>query len=164
MDAKEMNGLAVAGIQNLRDNAYFENLNMVDDEIKSNQNPLDKAFYLTKQDELTSIYGELKNTYAELYSKLKKYIVVRKLQFRVDLEKNKQLTVNGEVLKPSREPGGEVLEDYARAEVSELYEACILLEGWIEHCENSLRTTRSHVYGGEQKVGGNGAGEERPNE
>lgn len=132
---QELNNKSIETVNNLKSSGYFENLRIIDNLIKNNQNPLDREFYLQQQDQVNEIYGEFLNSYYELKGELKKYLAIRKFELRVEAEDNKK-----------RVPGNEALEAIVLAEIGELYKATIVLEGWVERALNTLRTCRNHGY------------------
>lgn len=146
MIKEDLNQLAISTIKNLEDNGYFENLQIIDQEIRDNKDPLDIAFYLSKEDKVSYIYGELKIAYGKLKSALEKYIVYRKFQLVVEYEKDGTLTINDETTSPKRQPGNEFLEDLIKAEIADLFANVILLSAYIDRAENTVKTTRNHTY------------------
>jgi hypothetical protein len=150
--AEEMNKKAVRVMQNLEKHDYFGQLEIIEERIHDNKDPLDKAYYLSEQDQINSIYGEILIAYYELLGCLKTYVAVKKQNAKVEAE-----------AKGGKLPGDELLKDIARGEVADLYRAVILLEGWVERGENDLRTCRNHAISGREGrgEGGKEGGEER---
>lgn len=149
----DWNNKAKEFINTLTTQGIFAELESIDNSLVDNKDPFDKRFYLTQQDKLNAIYGELKNMYSELLSQLKRYIVVRKLEMRLEYEQTDSIGVKGDKITPSREPGSELLEDLAKAEVDQLYQSSILLEGWLDHCDQSIKTCRNHTYIEQSQLG-----------
>jgi hypothetical protein len=139
-NAEEFNKKAIETMKSLKEHKYFEIVKTIDKEIAENQNPFDKRFYLTKQDQLNEAYGELLVAYSRMRAKLKTYVAVRKFEMKVAYEVDKTL---------GKMPGNEILEDLAKAEIPDVYNARLVLEGWVGRAENALRTCRSHSYGKE---------------
>jgi len=153
MSYLDWNKKAIDTVNTLTTQGIFVELEAIDSSLVDNKDPFDKRFYLTQQDKLNSIYGELRNMYSELLSQLKRYIVVRKLEMRLEFEQSDSISVKGDKITPSREPGSELLEDLAKAEVDQLYQSTILLEGWLDHCDQSIKTCRNHTYIEQSQIG-----------
>jgi len=135
MNKEELNQLALERVENLREHGHFETITITDERISKNEDPFNKGFYYTQQDVLNYAYGEILTDYYTLKAELKRYIAVRKFQYKIEAEETK-----------SKVPGNEILEDLVKSEVDELYKAVLILEGWVERAENSIRTCRSHCY------------------
>lgn len=147
MTSKELNEKAKTDYKTLEDNNYFEEICLIEDEIKNNKDPFDLAFYLGQQDKLGSLYGELENSSGELVAGLEKYIVLRELEIAKELTKNKGIfTSDGEEIKMSSTMLNSVLKNIIRAEVSELFETVLKLESKIKRVVNSIQTCRNHTY------------------
>lgn len=146
MDAKELNEYAAKKKENLQQHGYLENLQIADSEMRANPNKFDKQFYLTKEDEVSEILGEILDTYGKLKAELEKFIVKRKVELLAEAESNddKNVTVKGEKIKFSRLAG--FAEDLAKSEVSGLYGTCIYLHYVKERAENAVKTSRNHTY------------------
>jgi len=147
--SEKLNKVAKETLKNLEEHHYFNDLELIDNTIRSNQDPLDQVFYKRQQDELTEIYGELLKSYGELLSVFLSYIATRKYEMLLEYSQNKYITVNETAISISRAPGEEILEELAKSEITDLYETVILLEkGWLKRIENSIQTCRNHTYGG----------------
>jgi hypothetical protein len=134
--AEELNQKALDTYKQLDDAFLFDEAKVSDEQIRDSENPFNHAFYLSQSDHLNKVYGDLIVAYYNLKAELKTYIAVRKTQIKIENDE-----------KGVKTPGNDVLEDAARAEVSELYKITLFLEGWVTRVENSLRTCRSHTYG-----------------
>ncbi len=139
MKASELNQKAKEKMKLLDDKKYFAHVRQCDEEIRDNEFPFDRQFYLRQQDKLNEAYGEILIVYSQLRAKLKTYRAVRKHEF-LTIKRNEVLKDNGKM------PGDSILEDLANAEVSDLYNAVLVLEGWSARAEGSIRTCRSHIY------------------
>jgi hypothetical protein len=128
-----LNEYAIKKIKYLTEHKYFEIIKTSDHAISQNDDPLDRSFYLSEQDKLSEAFGEIIIAYYRLKAKLKTYIAVRKFEMKISAK--------------TKLPGNEILEDLIKSEIPELYNATLILEGWMERAENSIRTTRSHTYG-----------------
>jgi len=149
MDANELNELAKSEKLNIEQHGYCESLQIIDNEMRNNADKRDKDFYLTKEDEISEILGELLFAYGKLKSELEKYIVWRKTQLYVESETNKKgkdsfVTVNGKEIKFSRLAG--LADDLAKSEVCDLYGICVFLHYIIKRAENAVITSRNHTY------------------
>ncbi|MBU0581322.1 MAG: hypothetical protein KKA19_09110 [Candidatus Margulisbacteria bacterium] len=136
MNKEQLNQEAVNLVKNLDEHGYFTDLQNIDTEMSQNQDPFNKRFYLSEQDKINEINGELINAYYKLKAELKVYIAVRKAQIRIENEMKKEKT-----------PGNEILESLVQSEIPELYKSVIILEGWVERADSSLKTARNHTYG-----------------
>jgi len=139
MTVNELNQKAKEKMKLLDDKKYFAHVRQYDEEIRDNEFPFDKQFYLRQQDKLNESYGEILIAYSQLRAKLKTYRVVRKHEMRT-INRKEFVDEKGKI------PTNDTLEDIANAEVSDLYNATLVLAGWVERGLNSLRTTRSHCY------------------
>jgi hypothetical protein len=135
MTSVELNELATNTMKNLSEHSYFNNLTIYDQQISDNVDPFNKGFYMSIQDKINLINGELITSYYELRAELKTYIAVRKHQ--IILEKTQ---------KEEKVPGNEILESLILAEVPQLNTATIVLEGWTVRADSSLKTARNHTY------------------
>ena len=138
--AEELNQKALDTYKQLDDDFLFDEAKVSDEQIRDSENPFNRAFYLSQEDHLTKVYGELIVAYYSLKAELKTFIAVRKTQIKVENDE-----------KGVKTPGNEILEDTAKAEVSELYKIVLILEGWVTRVENSTRTCRNHTFGGDRE-------------
>lgn len=136
LTAELLNEYAIKKIKSLTDHKYFEIIKTIDRKMAENHDPFAKGFYLSQQDKLNEAYGEILIAFRKLKGRLLVYIAQRKFEKAVEAESDKK-----------KLPGNEILEDTIRAEVLDLYHGMLICKGWVERGENSLRTTRSHVYG-----------------
>jgi len=140
LKAEELNEYATGKIKYLTEHKYFEIIKQTDKEMAENHDPFNKGFYLSKQDKISEAYGEILIAFRRLKSRLLVYIAHRKFEKSIEAE------TNGKKL-----PGNEIVEDLIRAEVLDLYHGMLILKGWVERGENSIRTCRSHSYGGNEE-------------
>lgn len=137
MNSKTINDNAIKVMQNLDAHGHFEELVIIEGQIRDNKNPSDRDFYLSQEDLVNNIYGEIMASYGELLGDLKAYVAVYKYQAKLKAEAEK-----------GKLPGDDLLKDLARGEVPDLYKAVIILESWVDRAENNLRTCRNHILGG----------------
>lgn len=137
--SNELNKLAVDTIDEIRAAEHFQTIQVVDNEIAQYPNPKDTEFYLKKQDVLNECFGEITTHYFALRAELKTYVAVRKNEERVLAVTNKE-----------KVPANDAVEEKVLAEIPELYNATIVLEGWRERADNSIKTCRSHTYSGKE--------------
>lgn len=136
MEEKDkLNKLAVDVFDNLTKEGVFEQVRISSELIKSNPNPKDTEFYLTRQDELDFCYGETVSGYYSLKAELKTYLAISKNQKRIEA-----------IAMKEKVPADGALEEAAIAEVDMLYKSTIVLEGWVERISNHIKTCRSHTY------------------
>ena len=137
---EELNQKAINTLKYMDDEYLFEEAKVSDAQIRDSENPFNRAFYLSQEDQLTRIYGELIVAYYNLKAELKTYIAIRKTQIKLENDEKGQKT-----------PGNEILEDMAKAEISEVYKTVLILEGWVTRVENSIRTCRNHTFGADKE-------------
>jgi hypothetical protein len=138
MNKDTINQDAIDKVKALEKEGHFETIQIVDKTMRDCQNPFDQGFYLMQEDQANEAYGELLNAYYQQKANLKTYIAIRKFEMKVEAGTGGKL------------PGNELLEDLIKAEIPDLFNAVIVLEGWVGRAENSLRTARSHVYAGKE--------------
>ena len=147
MDKKELNAKANKEFENLTQHDFFNELEVVEQAIKACKNPFDVGFYLSQQDVLNKLYGEIENSFGELNADLESYITGRKLQIVVEAAKNKgEFTVGGEKVKVTSTLLNSVLSSLIRAEVNDLFRIVLILESKIRRIQVNLQTTRNHTY------------------
>ena len=147
MDNKELNKKANDEFTNLTKHGLFESLEIINQSIKACKNKIDINFYLTQQDALNDIYGELTNSYGELISEMEGFIAGRKLAISIESSKNGGFfTVNNEKIKLSATLLNSVLSSLIRGEIKDLFKTVLLLEYKIKITTNAIQTCRSHLY------------------
>jgi len=147
MKDKELNKKANTEFTNLTEHGYFESLEIINQSIKACKNKIDINFYLTQQDALNEIYGEITNVYGELVSDMESYIAGRKLLISIELSQNKgEFIVNNEKVKITSTLLNSVLSSLIRGEIKDLYKTVLLLEYKIKITTNAIQTCRSHLY------------------
>lgn len=148
MTKEQLNETALQKYNNLREHAFFENLEIIEADIKNNKTRLDYEFYLAKQDELNSLYGEIENVYAELNSLLEKYLVDRTLRLMIEMGtgNNKEVILNGQITKVTSSTLSGVLSKVIKGEISDLYQTVLILESKVKRVINNLQTVRNHTY------------------
>jgi len=147
MNNKELNEKALKEFNNLDEHDFFVDLEVIEQRIKNNKDGFDLQFYLTQEDELNSLYGEIENSYGELSAELEKYLAGRKLQIAIEASQNKdEFTVAGEKIKMKSTMLNHVLSSLIRGEVDDLYKVVLLLESKLKRVIQSLQTCRNHTY------------------
>lgn len=147
MNSQELNKKANDEFNNLTEHGYFEELEVIAQQIKNCKNRFEVSFYLEMQDKLTYVSGEINNSYIVLLAELESYIVIRKQQVVLESYKYKgEFTVNGEKTKITSTLLNSVLSSLIRGEVADLYKVNIILEGKLKHIMNMIQTCRSHLY------------------
>lgn len=147
MNAKELNKKANEEFTNLTEHGLFDELEVVEQTIKSCKDPFDIGFYLSQQDILTKLLGEIENSFGELNADLESYLTARKLQIIIESSKNKGMfTVGGEEVKVTSTLLNSVLSSLIRGEVNDLFRIVLILESKIRRIQVSIQTTRNHAY------------------
>lgn len=147
MTAKELNDKANKEFTNLTEQGYFDELELIGQQIKNCKNRFETGFYLEMQDKLTYISGEINNSYIELLAELEKYLVIRKQQVVLESSKNAgHFTIKNEKIKISSTLLNSVLSSLIRGEVDDLYKVNIILEGKLKYIMIMIQTCRSHLY------------------
>ena len=144
MLAKDLNKTAKDSYKVLEDHKYFEEVKEIEQEIYDNKNAFNKVFYFNCQDKLNQINGEFRTTYGELKALQDTYIAVRKVEM---LQNKKCICVNNTVVNLSREPGNDLLTEFARSEITELTSKVSIIYNWLLRIEGSILVCRNHVYG-----------------
>ena len=142
-------------IEKVKQALFASNVQKIDEEMGSNKDPFNNAFYLSKEDQINYVLGELRIAYGEVQGEFEKYKAYRKYSLLVEYESDGQITVNDKILKPNRQPGNEILEDLIKAEIPNTLGALITLHALIERAEGSIKTCRSHIYSSEGVSHGN---------
>jgi len=147
MNNKELNKKANDEFTNLTDHDFFNELEAAEQAIKSCKDPFDVGFYLSQQDVLNKLYGEIENSFGELNADLESYITGRKLAIVIESSQNKGIfTVGGEEVKVTSTLLNSVLSSLIRAEVNDLFRIVLILESKIRRIQVNLQTTRNHTY------------------
>lgn len=147
MTAKELNLKANKIFTSLTENSYFDEIEMVEQAIKSCKDPFNVGFYLSQQDVLNKLFGEIQDAFGELNADLESYLVQRKLQIAIQSSQQKgEFTVGGESVKITSTLLNSVLSSLIRAEVNDLFRICLILESKVKRVSMSLQTTRNHSY------------------
>ena len=147
MTAKELNDKANKEFTNLTEHGFFETLESINQGIKNCKNKIDINFYLTQQDALNEIYGEITNIYGELMSDMESFIAGRKLIISIESSQNKgEFTVDNQKVKITSTLLNSVLSSLIRGEIKDLYKIVLLLEYKIRITTNAIQTCRSHLY------------------
>lgn len=147
MTSKELNLKANTEFTNLTEHGFFESLEMINQSIKNCKNKIDINFYLTQQDSLNEIYGEITNIYGELMSDMESFIAGRKLTISIESSQNEgEFTVNNEKVKITSTLLNSVLSSLIRGEIKDLFKTVLLLEYKIKITTNAIQTCRSHLY------------------
>ena len=144
MIAKDLNKTAQDSYEVLEQHKYFDEIKRIEQEIYDNKNAFNKVFYWHCQDKLNQINGEFRTTYGELKALMETYTAVRKVEL---MQNKKVMIVNGTVINLSREPGNELLTEFARSEITNLVSKTIVLYSWLMRIEGSIITCRNHSYG-----------------
>jgi hypothetical protein len=142
LKSEELNKYAIDKIKYLTEHKYFKIIKQTDKEMALNHDPFAKGFYLSRQDKISEAYGEILIAFRKLKARLLVYIAYQKFQKAIEAETNKK-----------KLPGNDILEDMIRGEVLDLYHGMLILKGWVERGENSIRTCRSHSYGNNEEPG-----------
>lgn len=147
MTSQELNLKANTEFTNLTEHGFFDELEMVEQAIKSCKDPFNTGFYLSQQDVLNKLYGEIENSFGELNADLESYLTARKLQIVIESSKNKGMfTVGGEEVKVTSTLLNSVLSSLIRGEVNDLFRIVLILESKIRRVQVSLQTCRNHAY------------------
>ena len=147
MNNIELNKKANEEFSNLTEHGFFDEIEVISQQIKNCKNRFEVGFYLEMQDKLTYVSGEINNSYIVLLAELESYIVIRKQQVVLESYKYKgEFTVNGEKTKITSTLLNSVLSSLIRGEVADLYKVNIILEGKLKHIMNMIQTCRSHLY------------------
>lgn len=147
MNNQELNDKANAEFTNLTEHGFFDELEMVEQAIKSCKDPFNTGFYLSQQDVLNKLFGEIENVFGELNADLESYLTGRKLQISIELSKNKGMfTVGNEQVKITSTLLNSVLSSLIRAEVNDLFRTVLILDSKIKRVSMSLQTCRNHAY------------------
>lgn len=147
MIAKELNNKANKEFTNLTEHGFFEELEQVEQVIRSCKDPFDVGFYLSQQDILNKLYGEIENSFGELNADLESYLTARKLQIIIESSKNKGIfIVGGEEVKVTSTLLNSVLSSLIRGEVNDLFRIVLILESKVKRVQVSLQTCRNHSY------------------
>lgn len=147
MIGKELNEKANKIFTSLTENSYFDEIEMVEQAIKSCKDPFNVGFYLSQQDVLNKLFGEIQDAFGELNADLESYLVQRKLQIAIQSSQQKgEFTVGGESVKITSTLLNSVLSSLIRAEVNDLFRICLILESKVKRVSMSLQTTRNHSY------------------
>ena len=147
MIGKELNVKANKIFTSLTENSYFDEIEMVEQGIKACKDPFNAGFYLTQQDVLNKLFGEIQDAFGELNADLESYIVNRKLQIAIESSKNEgEFSVGGEKVKITSTLLNSVLSSLIRAEVNDLFRIVLILESKVKRISMSLQTTRNHSY------------------
>jgi hypothetical protein len=139
----EYNDYAIKKIKSLTEHNYFEIIRTADKDMALNKDPFAKGFYLSKQDKLNEAYGEILIAYRKLKGKWLSYLATRKFESVVQAKTEK-----------TKIPGNEILEDILSSEIIDVYNAMLLLRGWKDRAENSIKTARNHTYGEREREEG----------
>jgi len=134
--ASEYNEYATKKMNSITEHKYFATIRAVDQALATQMDPFNRGFYLHQQDVLSNAYGEVLIAYRHMKGKLFGYIAVRKLEMVVEAKLNKE-----------KLPSNDALEDVISAEIIDVYNAMLILRGWVERGKNSLQSCRSHTYG-----------------
>ena len=147
MTAKELNDKANKEFENLTKHGFFDSLESINQSIKNCKNKIDINFYLTQQDALNEIYGEITNVYSELLSDMEAFIAGRKLAISIESSQNKgEFTVDSQKVKITSTLLNSVLSSLIRGEIKDLFKTVLLLEYKIKITTNAIQTCRSHLY------------------
>jgi hypothetical protein len=134
--AKEYNGYATKKMNSINEHKYFATIRAVDQALATQMDPFNRGFYLHQQDVLSNAYGEVLIAYRHMKGKLFGYIACRKLELVIESKLNKE-----------KLPSNDALEDVISAEIIDVYNAMLVLKGWVERGKNSLQSCRAHTYG-----------------
>lgn len=147
MNRHELNEYALNSLENLKEHGLFEELEIIEDQIKNHKDKSDIEFYQGIQDQVNYIYGEVSNTLGELSAELESYIANRKLMVSVEYSNDKKFTIKDEEIKLNSTMISAVrISSLIKSEVSDLYKVVLLLESKVDRIKNSLQTSRNHSY------------------
>jgi hypothetical protein len=133
--ASEYNEYATKKMNSITEHKYFATIRAVDQALATQMDPFNRGFYLHQQDVLSNAYGEVLIAYRHMKGKLFGYIAVRKFEMVVEAKINKE-----------KLPSKDVLEDLINSEIIDVYNAMLILKGWVERGKNSVQSCRAHCF------------------
>jgi len=111
--------------------------------------PKDVEFYRKMGSEANQVSNQILDMYYDLKADYAKYYAARSFELNSEYDQSgadKSFTVKGKLVKLSRAPGKEVIENAVNCEIDTLLWAMMKMKGYFLHSENTVKTARNHTY------------------